>query len=293
MQHLYVFGDDPAPVQRVDVRIVHRDGDDPRLYGRLTAEGIPPSRQPRVSLGRFYAPNGGRVADEVLALLADAHPAVREPTTLPTECFADALPALGAHDEYDLGCVDGASPDCVAACRGGSAASCLHAAWALDQAWWHDPFELYRLACVGGEASGCTNLAAMWIDRAPEGDALAVSCGLALFERACAAHDAYACGMVGHTLVREAHGDPAAARAQLEAGCRDTGYFACEVLAGMLANGDLGPHDDADVLRAREHACDDGYAPSCAQLPVPRTAPPPRVPEPEAEPAEMEIRRRH
>lgn len=279
---MYSAGSAELRSERVDLRIVRREA--PGLVGRLTAEGIPPRRVGRADIERVHMPNGQRIANDLVALLDDTRVAVAEtPPAFPTECFAESLPPLGDPDDDHYTCVDGATNACLDHCRSGSAGSCLAAAYALDNGWWHRPYELYRLACVGGSSSGCTNYGAAWLANATADDTLATSCSLALFERACAAHDPFGCGMVGRVRASTG-GDTAAVRAGLESSCTTVGSFACEELAWMMESGHLGTVDTDEVLRARERGCDTGYAPSCAALPEPRVAPSPSTPAPPSVP---------
>jgi hypothetical protein len=186
------------PLDRADIRVARRDGQG--LIGRMTTEAIPPRRGSESTIQREQLTRPWTIAAGLMELLDDTRVAAPDPAPeLPTACFVESLPALGPSDEFDVDCTDGATPGCIAACRAGSAGSCLRIAWTLEQGWWHRPEELFRRACVGGIASGCASFATLWVARAPD-DPVAASCSLALLERACDAHDADACAMLasGH-----------------------------------------------------------------------------------------------
>lgn len=260
--NMYSYPDgSQARSERVDLRVARRDGTG--LVGRMTTEAIPPLEEHGRG-GRSYTVRPWTVAQGLVDLLEDERAAVAAaPAQWPTACFVQSLPPLGPTADFDPRCTDGANDACIAACRAGSAGSCLRAAWTLSQGWWHPPDELFRLACVSGSATGCAELGSRWIAHAPE-DPLAQSCARALVERACEARDPLGCGLMGEAHARDASFDRAALRTQLEGDCEVLGGFACEAFARAMESGVFGTNDPIALARLRQRACTTGYHASCA-----------------------------
>jgi TPR repeat protein len=146
----------------------------------------------------------------------------------------------------------------------GSASACLGLAYASDKD--KGPTEgvrnLYRRACVLGDANGCTNYAAsVWTGKASKEEE---ACARRTFEKACAVKEQFACGMVGRVML-ESDGAPdiAEARHYLQSACDRIGGFSCRVLAKHLESGKLGPHDPTSTPTLLERACDGGDVYAC------------------------------
>ena len=127
---------------------------------------------------------------------------------------------------------------------------------------------LYRRACLLGAANACTNYAAgIWPGQNTEGQ---LACARRTFEKACAAKEPFACGMVGRVML-ESVNPPAYAegRRYLEAACEEHGGFACRVLAKHLESGKLGDYRPELVRTLLARACARGDPDACGE---PRTA---------------------
>lgn len=120
----------------------------------------------------------------------------------------------------------------------------------------------FRRACQLGVASGCTNYAArIWAaDRTgPE-----LPCVQRTFEKACAAKESFACGMVGRVMLESMPSpDFAAGRRYLEQACDNVGGFPCRVLAKHLETGKLGAYDPQLIRTLLTKACNDGDPGGC------------------------------
>ena len=167
-------------------------------------------------------------------------------------------------------CAGDAELVCRAKCLFGDSSSCLGLAYELDK----DPkqaeeaLQCYRKACVGGAANACTNFAAsIW---AGHPTAAELTCARRTFEKACAANEPFACGMVGRVLLEATNPPPyARGRAYLESACDKVGGFPCRVLAKHLESGKLGSYKPEQIRALLTRACATGDADACGN---PRTA---------------------
>lgn len=192
-------------------------------------------------------------ADSVLAEQACAADSVNSLHHLPT------VPVCTADDWM-----------CSAKCRVGDAGSCLAMAYAMQKESMPpgESARLYRRACLLGAANACTNYAAgIWPGQNTEGQ---LACARRTFEKACAAKEPFACGMVGRVML-ESVNPPAYAegRRYLEAACEEHGGFACRVLAKHLESGKLGDYRPELVRTLLARACARGDPDACGE---PRTA---------------------
>jgi hypothetical protein len=191
--------------------------------------------------------------DSVLADRACAPDSVRTLHLLPT------VPVCTADDWM-----------CSAKCRVGDAGSCLAMAYAMqkDSKRHGESARLYRRACLLGAANACTNYAAgIWVEQDSEGQ---LACARRTFEKACAAKEPFACGMVGRVMLESAN-PPAYAegRRYLEAACEEHGGFSCRVLAKHLESGKLGDYRPELVRTLLARACARGDPDACGE---PKTA---------------------
>jgi TPR repeat protein len=159
---------------------------------------------------------------------------------------------------------------CSAKCVAGDAASCLAMAYAAekDSGTGEEAVRLYHRACLLGSASACTNYAAgIWAGEHSD-DQLA--CARRTFEKACAAKEPFACGMVGR-LMLESTSPPAFAegRRYLEAACDRVSGFPCRVLAKHLESGKLGDYPPELIRTLLTRACEGGDPDACGE---PKTA---------------------
>ena len=162
----------------------------------------------------------------------------------------------------DCGSADNA---CRAACRSGDAASCLSAAYTLEQepSTAGESKSLFRRACLLGLANACTNYAArIWSGEHSDAE---LACAGRIFEKACAAREAFSCGMVGRLRLEAAVSSDDFARAQqhLERSCEQIGGFPCRVLAMHLEVGDFGPYPEERIPTLLEQACEGGDPDGC------------------------------
>jgi TPR repeat protein len=182
-------------------------------------------------------------------------------------CVADAVGTLQLLATVPECTTDGWL--CRARCTAGSSGACLGLAYASqkDSATEKGAADLFRRACVLGSANACTNYAAGLWARHHTDDELA--CARRTFEKACAAREHFACGMVGRVLL-ESTTPPrlAEGRQHLEAACNDVGGFACRVLARHLESGQIGdsPPERTRDLLAR--ACAGGDPDACGDPPT-------------------------
>jgi hypothetical protein len=124
-----------------------------------------------------------------------------------------------------------------------------------------DAVQLYRRACVLGAANGCTNYAAsIWAGKHSD-DQLA--CAQRTFEKACAAKEPFACGMVGRLMIESDSPDFSGGRKYLEGACDRVGGFPCRVLAKHLESGKLGPYEPGLIRKLLARACADGDPDAC------------------------------
>lgn len=155
---------------------------------------------------------------------------------------------------------------CRAKCLAGSATSCLGMAYAAEK----DPtttveaVRLYKRACLLGEANGCTNYAAsIWSSDHTDEQLI---CARRTFEKACAAKEPFACGMVGR-LMLESTTPPhfAEARRYLEVACHEVNGFPCRVLARHLESGKLGAYPPGLIRSLLARACAAGDPDACGE----------------------------
>lgn len=159
---------------------------------------------------------------------------------------------------------------CSAKCRVGDAGSCLAMAYAMEKRLQDEgeSARFYDRACLLGAANACTNYAAgIWAGPHSEGQ---LACARRTFEKACAAKERFACGMVGRVML-ESTDSPAYAegRRYLEAACKEVGGFACRVLAKHLESGKLGDYRPELVRTLLARACAGGDPDACGE---PKTA---------------------
>lgn len=196
------------------------------------------------------------------------------PSTGGGACLADQLGALDQEVQERTDC----TPDndaCAADCAAGNASACLFRAMAVQNAPGRvaEALELFGAACRGGLAIACTNLGAgLW--NQPSADQ---ACVRRLFDKACAADESFACGMIGRMMVRAATDDTGrqAARTYLENLCNQRGGPPCKMLANYLQSGELGTAP-ADQIRALlQRACEGGDSSACQDLGAQPAATPP------------------
>lgn len=124
-----------------------------------------------------------------------------------------------------------------------------------------DALPMYRRACVLGEANGCTNAAAsVWAREHSEEES---SCALRVFEKACAASEHFACGMVARLRLEGKSADREAIHDGLVRHCDALGGFPCRVLAKHLEAGDFGSYEPRQIAKLLERACEGGDPDGC------------------------------
>jgi TPR repeat protein len=121
---------------------------------------------------------------------------------------------------------------------------------------------LFRRACLLGAANACTNYAAtIWAGTHTEGQ---LACATKTFEKACAANEPFACGMVGRLMIENTTPPQfAEGRRYLEAACDRVGGFPCRVLAKHLETGKLGSYRPEVIHTLLARACADGDHDAC------------------------------
>jgi len=187
--------------------------------------------------------------------------------TAETACLADQLGELGGPRSGIPRC-EGEPDACVATCLEGGAAGCLGAAFTLEQSAERarESTDLFRRACAGGLAIGCTNYGAhlVTVGETTERDR---ACAAKLFRRSCSAGEAFACGMSGRLAFEHAQSDDdrVAAGEALEAACRDVGSFACRVLAKHIEDGDYGEASPELIAELLKRACETGDFNACGE----------------------------
>jgi len=153
---------------------------------------------------------------------------------------------------------------CPGKCFAGHAASCLAMAYAAERGSTtrEEAVRLYKRACVLGAANGCINYAATIWAREHSDDELA--CARRTFEKACAAKEPFACGMVGRLMLESTSPPPyAKGRRYLEAACDELGGFPCRVLAKHLESGKLGDYRPELIWTLLARACAGGDPDAC------------------------------
>jgi TPR repeat protein len=133
-----------------------------------------------------------------------------------------------------------------------------------DPATAKEAVRLYRRGCLLGAANACTNYAAgVWAGEHSD-DQLA--CARRTFEKACAAKEPFACGMVGRLMLESTAPPPyAEARRYLEAACDEVGGFPCRVLARHLESGKLGAFRPGLIRTLLTRACASGDPDACGE----------------------------
>ncbi|MDX2092385.1 MAG: hypothetical protein SFX73_31265 [Kofleriaceae bacterium] len=190
-------------------------------------------------------------------------PAAVAPVDASPPCLADGLGPLVAMGTYRRKCLD--AGNCAIACTDGSGDACIAHAYTVQQERDSDAAqEWFVRACKLGVANGCTNVGAYFWTRdeaSPADDA----CGKRLFELACNAGEAFACGMFGRVLAAEAETpeQQQAARRQLDSACTTYGAMSCRMYALHLEKGELGPSDPATVRALMVRACSTGDDAAC------------------------------
>jgi len=177
-------------------------------------------------------------------------------------CIADSIGALRQIGPLPSCRADRAQ--CRDECQAGKAAYCLSLGYAMEGSA-DSPDEarrLYRRACLLGAANACTNYAAgIWAREHTE-DQLA--CARRTFDKACAAKEPFACGMVGRLMLESA--TPASyseGRRYLETACDSVGGFPCRVLAMHLESGKLGEYRPELIRTLLTRACASGDPDAC------------------------------
>jgi TPR repeat protein len=178
-------------------------------------------------------------------------------------CIADSISALKRMPTVPP--CEAGDWQCRAKCRAGSAVSCLALAYAAekDPAAKAEAMRLYQRACLLGEANACTNYAASIWANDPSDEELA--CARRTFEKACAAKEPFACGMVGRLMLESKQPRFAEARKYLEAACDEVSGFPCRVLARHLESGKLGEYEPGLIRRLLAQACAAGDPDACGE----------------------------
>jgi TPR repeat protein len=176
-------------------------------------------------------------------------------------CLADSVGTLRLLSSVPQ-CGAG-DPACRLRCRLGDASACLALGYSADlDSAPEKARDLYRRACVLGAANACTNYAAsVWTGTASDEEE---ECARRTFEKACAAKEQFACGMVGRVML-ESGGTPddAEGRRYLQKTCDQVGGFSCRVLARHLESGRFGQHDPASIDALLKRACAGGDVYAC------------------------------
>lgn len=198
----------------------------------------------------------------------------------PAACIADELPRLRNDADLDPPC--GSGPACGEACLAGDAVACYVRGVEIEDQ--NRPVsesqDLYRRACRGGVAIGCTNFgASLWAHS--QG---ANPCARRLFQLSCAVDEAWGCGMQGRLLIDDATPDcegksctprerTPTEREQVQRGheilersCQKLGKFPCRALALELESGALGKPDKAAIRKALARACETGDDDACGHV---------------------------
>ncbi len=155
---------------------------------------------------------------------------------------------------------------CHLKCRVGNATSCLALAYSADKdpAARDEALRLYRRGCLLGAANACTNHgASIWAGESSDDE---LACARRTFEKACAAREPFACGMVGRVML-ESTTPPAymEGRRYLERACDQVGGFSCRVLARHLESGKLGDYQPEHIGRLLSQACTGGDPDACGE----------------------------
>jgi TPR repeat protein len=179
-----------------------------------------------------------------------------------TSCVADSLGAL-RHLSSVPTCTTG-DWLCRAKCQLGDGTSCIGLAYSAekDSKMQDEARGLYFRACVLGEANACTNYAAtIWVKGSSDEK---LACARRTFEKACAAKEPFACGMVGRMML-ESTTPPSYAegRRYLETNCDHVGGFSCRVLAKHLESGKLGEYQPEVIRSLLDRACSGGDPDAC------------------------------
>lgn len=151
---------------------------------------------------------------------------------------------------------------CRMKCLAGDAGSCLGMAYTAEKNRDTEAGSLYHRSCTLGAANACTNYAAhVW---AGEHSDQQLACARRTFEKACAAKEPYACGMVGRLMLGATAPVPyEEGRRYLEASCETLGGFPCRVLARYLESGKLGTYPPERIRALLARACSGGDTNAC------------------------------
>lgn len=154
---------------------------------------------------------------------------------------------------------------CRVSCFAGNAGSCLGLAYESQK----NPkkavetMQFFRRACLLGAANACTNYAAtIWAGTHTDAQLV---CARRTFEKACAANEPFACGMVGRLMIEETPPRFAEGRRYLEAACDRVGGFPCRVLAKHLESGKAGSYKPELIRTLLARACADGDPDACGE----------------------------
>ncbi|MBV9497198.1 MAG: sel1 repeat family protein [Acidobacteria bacterium] len=153
---------------------------------------------------------------------------------------------------------------CQAQCTVGNSEACLGLAYLAQKnsKKEDEAMGMYRRACLLGNANACTNYAAtIWATEHTESD---LACAQRTFEKACAAKEPFACGMVGRLMIENTHPPSLAeGRKYLEHACDEVGGFPCRVLAYHLEAGRLGSYEPGSIPKLLQRACAGGDPDAC------------------------------
>lgn len=177
-------------------------------------------------------------------------------------CIADSI-----HTLHHLSTIRSCATNdllCRADCMAGKAESCIALAYAAEKASDDDAAARYfHRACLFGSANGCTNYAAhIWSEQHSDSQ---LACARRTFEKACAAKEPFACGMVGRIMLESKSPRIAEGRKFLETACNEVGGFPCRVLAKHLESGKLGAHSPNAIHTLLARACAGGDPDACGE----------------------------
>lgn len=179
-------------------------------------------------------------------------------------CIADSIPTLQLVSASN--CAGGELWGCRVDCFARDAAACLGLAYETQK----DPkraaetITFFRRACLLGAANACTNYAAtIWTGKHTD---VQLACARRTFEKACAADESFACGMVGRLMIEDTTPPRfAEGRRYLESACDRVGGFPCRVLAKHLESGKLGTYKPGLIHTLLARACADGDSDACGE----------------------------
>jgi TPR repeat protein len=216
---------------------------------------MPQKRNPSARL--WTAPSVFAVA--VCLLAGCGQGGTQDAVPLEQRCLVDAVGTLR------LGTVPSCNAGdllCRVKCLVGDAGSCLGMAYTAEKNRDTGAVSFYHRSCILGAANACTNYAAhVW---AGEHSDEQLACARRTFEKACAAKEPYACGMVGRLMLEATAPVPyEEGRRYLEAACETFGGFPCRVLARHLESGKLGTYPPERVRTLLTRACSGSDTNAC------------------------------